>query len=485
MNDRMKLFFLFLLSAALRLFLLGSKSLWIDECLAWGATRLGWLEMIRSIGTGTPHPPLAFVVMKLSTLAAGSGEFGLRFLIALAGASAVIPVFRLASRRTSPSGGFYAGILWAVSPFAVSLGQEAWVYGINAALSLWFADTADLAWRGSGKAYFTLFPLGILGILGQHIFILSIAVGCSLYLSVPRESRISFKKFVLVPSALALIYLPVFLYFLPQFAARGQRMAAAGATGGAGRLFSPAVPSRYFRLLFGGLVPDLTGNLLERPRMLTAYALNSAALLLLGVFPLFMAGKWKMPGLKWLWAALVIPLGLFLREEPGIRQLSVLWVPFSITSAAVFTRLRLSGPAACLFAAAGLLPYYMLQEYPYHRSNWREAVERVEAVASPEDAVVVFGGKSTSLAWEFHSKKQLQVFTPGGMLPFAGEAERTPLDPGEFLSSLIDSGSFERIWVIMDIWGIPSIRSITGEYELSNVSRAGEDMETGLIVTSP
>ena len=481
----MKLFLLLLVSVALRLFLLGSKSLWIDECLAWGATRMGWLEMVRSVASGTPHPPLAFVVMKLSTMIAGNGEFGLRFLVALFTASAVVPVYRLASRRTSQSGGFFAALLWAVSPFAVSLGQEAWVYGINASLSLWFAFTADEAWRGSKTAFACVFPLGFAGILTQHVFVLSVACGCVLYLSVPDDQRISFRKFVSVPAVLAVLYIPLMLCFLPQFAARSQRMAQAGMHTDASRLFSTDFPSQFFRILFGGILPDITANLFERPRMLAAYAVNSFVVLFLGVFPFFMGRKWNLPGLKWLWIAFLLPFGLFLNDAPGVRQLAVLWVPFSVTSAAVFSRVRFSGGLVCLFCAAGLVPYYMLDVFPYHHSNWRDAVQKVESEAAPGDTVVVFGGKSTALAWDFYSGTSMEALTPGGCDPFSGESGRNRMEPEEFIRELAEKGSSRRIWIILDIWGIPSIESFTDDYSLVFHSYEGRDMEIGLIEISP
>lgn len=481
MNNRLKLFILLTVSVVLRLVLLGSKSLWIDECLAWGATEMGWLEMFRSVAVGTPHPPLAFITMKLSTALAGHGEFGLRFLISLSVASAVIPVYRLASRRTTSRGGFFAALLWALSPFAVSLGQEAWVYGLNASLSLWFADTADMAWRGSGRAFTGVFLFGAAGILTQHIFVLSIAAGCILYLSVPSSERISVKKFISVPLFLALAYLPVFVYFLPQLSARSARFVQTGNPMGFQRLFSTQPISQLFRLLAGGLVPEMSRNLLERPRMLTAYAVNGASMLTAGLLPFFMVRKWQFPGLKWLWAAFLLPFALYLSDGPTVRQLAVLWVPLSITSAALFSRVRFSGASVCIICAAALVPYYRINEFPYHRSNWREAVETVEDSAEPGDLVVVIGGKSTAFAWEFYSDSSLEYLTPDGDDPFAPEAERNWTDPAELLRRLVLSRSHERIWIVADLWGSPSITSFTADFTLSFSSYKGEQMEIGLI----
>ncbi|MCK5787339.1 MAG: glycosyltransferase family 39 protein, partial [Candidatus Sabulitectum sp.] len=325
-----------------RLMFLGRKSFWIDECLAWGAVRQDWTGMISSISSGTPHPPIAFIVMKISSLLPGSGEFGLRFLIAVVVASAVIPVFRLASRRTTARGGFWAGMVWALSPFAVSLGQEAWVYGINIAVSLWFADLADMAWRGSKKALIGTLLLGVTGILTQHIFVLTVAAGSVLYFTIDRCERISLKRFILVPGVLALMYTPVFLFYSAQFTERSSRMAAAGMGVGFSRLLSTQPLSQFFRILSGGILPEISSNLLDRPRMLTAYLLNAVIVLALALWPFF-TGMLRSIERRYLWLCLLIPFGLFLTDGPTVRQIAILWIPVSITSAAVFSRYRWSG----------------------------------------------------------------------------------------------------------------------------------------------
>ncbi len=477
MNDRRRLFALVGISLALRLLFLGTKSLWIDECLAWGAARMGFAEMFHAVVTGTPHPPLAFIVMKLS-MGIFPGEFGLRFLVALAGASAVIPVFRLAARRSTAGGGFYAALLWAMAPYAVSLGQEGWVYGMNAAISLWFADAADLAWRGSSRAYRAAILLGVSGILTQHVFLFSIAAGSILYFSVPGESRIPLKRFLLLPLILALLYAPVFLYFSSQFMERSARMARAGMGMGFERIFSLQPPSQYLRLLAGGMLPEITPNLLERPRMLAAWAVNALTVLALGVYPL---ARPRKADTRYLWAALLLPLALFMKDAPGIRQLAVVWIPFSITSAWFFSRYRYSGPAVCILCGLALIPYYRLDVFPYHRSNWREAVSTVESMALPGDGVVLIGGKSTSLAWEIHSRTGMEYFAHNGNTPFAGDLEGGGSSPAEFLDSLLSERENGRLWVVLDEWGVPDMKLITGENTLSLQENAGEDMQTGLV----
>lgn len=468
------------ISLLTRLLYLGSKSLWIDECLAWGAVRMSWMDLPSLVATGTPHPPLAFLVMKLSSLLAGDGEFGLRLLIAVAVASAVIPIFRLASRRTTIRGGFWTGMVWAVCPFAVSLGQEAWVYGINAAITLWFADISDMAWRGSKKGLVGSLVLGIAGILTQHIFVLSIAVSGVLYFTIDPRDRISFKRFIMVPAALALLYTPIFLYFSAQFAQRAIRMSNAGFVNGFSRLLSSQPFSQFFRILGGGLLPEISRNLLDRPRMLLAFMVNASVILSLAIWPFF-TRMMKPQERKYLWLALLIPFGMYLTDAPTIRQLSVLWVPLSITSAVVFAKYRWFGLAVSSLCLLALVPYYRMNEFPYHRSDWRTAVATVESLSQPGDIVVVFGGKSTSLAWEYYSDSDLECLAPSGEDPFAPDRERNYVDPELMLDSLFSTGGNRDVWVILDCWGTPSINSIKGRYEMDIFLPVSERMEVALL----
>jgi len=470
-----------------RLLFLGRKSLWMDEFLAWGAVRLGWAEMSSAVASGTPHPPLAFVIMKLSALLAGESEFGLRLLVAVSVASAVIPVFRLVSRRTTVAAGFWTGMVWALCPFAVSLGQEAWVYGINASLSLWFIDVADQTWRGSTKGLAGCIILGAAGILTQHIFVISVAMGCAVFFTIHPGERIPFKRFIAVPIVIGLMYTPVFLFFSSQFAERSIRMAAAGQGMGLNRLISFRPLSEFFRILAGGLLPEISTNLLDRPRMLCAYALNVLVILFLTVVPFF-TGRLKPFERKYLWIAFLLPFCLFISDDPTVRQLSVLWIPFAITSGAVFARYRFAGASVSLLCLLALIPYYRMNDFPYHRSDWRTAVATVESLADPGDLVVVFGGKSTSLAWEYYSRTDLNCFAPLGSTPFAGESEsgpgeqgRSADDPELLIDSLLTVGGHNRLWIVFDCWGIPSIRNVEGQYAMEFYLSVSEKMEVALI----
>lgn len=468
-------------SLAARLVFLGRKSLWIDEALASGVSRMGFGELVQNIVTGTPHPPLTFLLIRLSTLLFGQSEVGLRMLIALAVASASIPVYRLVRRSFGRKPAFWSAMLWAVCPFAVSLGQEAWVYGINASLSLWLLDFADMSWRGSRRALAGFVVIGIAGILTQHVFILSILIAGGFYFAIPPMKRISWKVPAISTGLLLLAYVPVGLFFLGQFRGRSIRIASAGLAGGLRNRLLIRAPSEFFRLLAGGLLPEISQNLLDRPRMLAAYVFN-VVLITSMLVRTFVSRDTALRLKIWLLASLLLPISLFLKDDPTIRQLAVVWMPFVLVSGLVFWKHRWSGALVVSLCLLALVPYYSLESFPYHRSNWRAGVETIESLADDSDVVLVAGGKSTAFAWDFYASGNLTRLTPGGNEPFLPDLERSPIDVLSVLDSLL--GDHERVWVLVDQWGGTTSASLTEGYALERCIPISPRMEVGLVVSN-
>jgi uncharacterized membrane protein len=473
-RENMAIWISLAVSITTKLAFLTRKSLWIDEALASGICGMGPGELMSKVTAGTPHPPLAFFVIRISVLLFGSGEFGLRLLIALMVASATIPVYRLVQRRIGSRPAFWTAIIWAVSPFSVSLGQEAWVYGINVALTFWLVDFADLAWRGSRRALTGFLITGIAGILTTHLFIFSILAAGTLYLTLPRDERTSWKVPAVSTGLLFLTYIPVFLFFVEQFLARGRRMAA----GQTRTSFLLRAPSEFFRLLADGLLPDISRNLLDRPRMIAAYILNGAVILWV-VIRALIDGAIDLRQRLWFGLILILPFALFIRDDPTIRQLALVWVPFCLMAASAFEKYRWSGPAVTFLCLIALVPYYSSTSFPYHPSDWRSGVATVESLADEHDVVLVVGGKSTGLAWDYYSSGMLQRVAPGGETPFAGEGERSPSNPAIALDSLLDCD--HTVWILLDRWGENSVTGLAGDNLTGTIIRISPCMEIGRI----
>jgi uncharacterized membrane protein len=135
---------------ALRIFLLGHQSLWVDEYLTWHTayvgTALPFADILRN-----DHGPLLQMILHLWTGLVGDSGFSLRLPSALA-TTALVPVLAaLAARVLGVGMARPAAWLAALSPFLVWYGQEA----RNYALAMLFATLAALAawdWQERGDS---------------------------------------------------------------------------------------------------------------------------------------------------------------------------------------------------------------------------------------------------------------------------------------------------------------------------------------------
>jgi len=135
---------------ALRIFLLGHQSLWVDEYLTWHTANVGqplpFSDILRN-----DHGPLLQMVLHAWTSLVGDSEFSLRLPSALA-TTALVPVFAaLAARVLGVGLAGPAAWMVALSPYLVWYGQEA----RNYAFAMLFSTLAALAaweWHERGEA---------------------------------------------------------------------------------------------------------------------------------------------------------------------------------------------------------------------------------------------------------------------------------------------------------------------------------------------
>lgn len=447
------------LALALRLVGLGTKSLWVDEAYAAGLMQMDIPELVRMSVSGSPHPPLAFLVIRLSAALFGTGEAGLRALSAIASALAVVPLTSLVSRRLGKRAALCGGAAWALSPFAVSIGQEAWLYGITAFLGFLLLDVCDRAWHGSRRAAWAVVPLALSGMLVQHLFGLYVAAGFALYLTVPREDRAPLSRALVTAGSLALLYAPFAPLLLEQAGMRAERIRRAGMDMAAvySHRYLFRLPTVYTRLIPDGLLIDPGGHLLGDLKQLAFWAFFGLLNVYLLVCLLLERGL-RRPLKVWLVCVLAVPALLFIREDPTVRHLTLLWVPLCFGIAAAFRRWRPSGVLAVAGAAVMLLPYYNVKTFPYHRADWRGAVALVEDGLESEEGILVVGQLSGGLAWDYYSVTEHPRSALWGEAPYAPNR----LERGRTAEAAMDSmrRHHGRIWVVVNSWGGPPVDSL-------------------------
>jgi len=469
----------FAMALAARLLFLDGKSIWVDEGYLLALAPESIARMSALAGSGAPHPPLAFLMGKLSIALFGHTEAGARLLFALAGALAVVPLFRFCARRAGQRGALVAALLWALCPMAVSLGQEAWVYGPMALWTFLAMDLSDLAWRGSKRALAGFVLTCAAGFATQHLFLLPALSALGLYFTAGKENRPPARWLLLAAAMIALMYIPLVATFADQLRLRGERMAGAGMWAQTPRRLLFRVPGVFTQLLAGGVFPELGRGLLARPKMIlamVAFGLMQAAVLAAAVFDRRQARPFRL----WVLLSFLAPFLVFLVDDPGVRQFSLSWTALAVATARAVSRRLLPGVVLAAASAALLIPYYSIDSFPYHRSNWEQAVSEVQFMSRAGDVALITGSKSAGQAWDFYADGSIPRIVPEGGNPYLREDMQPPgADPAALIDSILEF--HERVWLVRDNWGGQPIEDLVGTGRILLCSRYGETLDVLLV----
>ena len=124
-----------LIAFTVRFHHLGTQSLWNDEGNSLRLAQRSVGDLIDAAGRDI-HPPGYYLALKGWIALAGQSEFSLRALSALAGVLTAAVTVALGRALFSRAAGIMAGLLVALSPFAVYYSQETRMYAQLALLSV-------------------------------------------------------------------------------------------------------------------------------------------------------------------------------------------------------------------------------------------------------------------------------------------------------------------------------------------------------------
>ena len=427
------------LSLAARLFAIGSKSLWLDEAFALEAARLPVDRILGLPSAAIPHAPFHFLLVKASMGVFGSSEAALRLPSALLSGLAVLPLMLLVARLAGRRAGLWAGLFWSLAPYAVSLGQEAWVYGTLAGLGILFAALSLEVWRGGRRLLPPMLAVAAAGIWTSLLFGLFALAGLGLWATVDGRRRVSPWLPAAAAIAMAALALPILLFSGDEMAGRASREERAGVPAVDVSTAVSDTPVVLARLIPGGVLQRPAEPLLAGKKRLLLYALLLGVLAAAGA----LSAKRLSPRVRiWAAAMAVIPLAAQAVAPMGARQLSVLWLPAGLVLGAAASRIRWAGAATAAGLFALLVAYYGIPSFPYHRADWRSAAEALSRRWREGDVVLVLNRQSGGTIWSY----------------YAPEVEATVMTPPEAvrrLPPLTPAGC--RAWVVRDYWsGMPA-----------------------------
>jgi hypothetical protein len=388
----------------LRVYRLGFQPLWWDEGWTVYFATADVPSMIARTAIDI-HPPLYYLVLHFWTLVIGPGPVSVRLFSVIAGVLSIPLLFVVGRRLFGWKAGLLAALVLAVAPFHVYYSQEARMYALVTLLALasTYLFLALLDGQRSRQATWMLWT--------GYVVVTSLAMYTQYYAAfVPaaqtlflliriRQHKSLLPRWIGAQMALLVVYIPWLLYAGPKLVAYvGNKLVKEG-----------DVPLALWTYLQRHLVAFSVGHVSQPRSFLSWLAVLVVGLALLGAIT-SLAGR-RLPG-QAMWsgteavlfagAYLVLPLflgyvvnlrypftsagteRLFLFSAPVLYLLvavGILWlqVRLRVASAMVFV-------LVLLVNTPSLFDYYSVARYA--ADDYRPVVEKVQALARPEDVIV-------------------------------------------------------------------------------------------------
>jgi mannosyltransferase len=160
------------LAAFLRLFALGSESLWLDEAMSVSSSKASLWSIAQTTASQDTLPPLYYFLLHLWMLLFGQTETAIRSLSACLGIAAIFLMYKVGQELFDRKTGLIAGFLMTISAFAIAYSQEARPYALMLMLTLlsFSLFTRILKAKVKSKAQIVLYALVNILLAYTHIF---------------------------------------------------------------------------------------------------------------------------------------------------------------------------------------------------------------------------------------------------------------------------------------------------------------------------
>lgn len=415
-----------LLGLCLRIYGIGSESLWLDEAYSERISHLGPVDMIKTIiDQEENNPPFYYVLLHYWTEMFGNDEFSLRLLSVLFGSMSILLIYSLGSLIVNKNVGLAAALILALSLFQVKYSQEARCYTLLLFLTLSsYYSLLKLMWTGKLK-YSMIYILSGAIIIYTHHYGALILVSQNIYYFTKyflshRVGEISLKRWILYQLILFLVFIPELLlikeasslhegFWIPKPNVKvffGTVLEYSGST----KLFVlysifalvgilKAVPLKQFAGIRDSFSSrECKTDAANLPRIEAIYLLL-ILLFILNVIPFLVS--------------------IFITPIYGVRYTIAGSMAFYLL---VAIGIEATGNNTFKLFIIGLLA--LLSIYPLHRyykftdkQQWRDAVHYIENNAKPGDNVMVYPAFETISA-EYYSKiNDLKILPPDGQNP--------------------------------------------------------------------
>lgn len=214
------LILVFIVGLCLRLYDLGTESIWYDESISIAVAKLGLIQQYKwSFLQNDNNPLFYYEFLHFWIKIFGDSEFASRLPSALFGAFSVIMIFFVGKSLYNRNVGIVAALLLAVSDFHIKYSQEARSYSLLALLALLSIYFFLKLIRSGNRWYLIGYVISSLLMIYTHYYGFFILAAQNIfffayYLRNKRLGEITLKKWIKLLVLLGVLYLPGFFLFL-------------------------------------------------------------------------------------------------------------------------------------------------------------------------------------------------------------------------------------------------------------------------------
>ena len=399
-RDNYLVLFIFAAGLALRIYTIGSESIWYDEAVSVAVSKLGFVEHLRWITeVDDNNPPLYYTFLHLWVQVFGDSEASVRMPSAICGSLSVLVIYALGKLLFDKKTGLVAAAILAVSIFNIMFSQEARAYSLMAFLALLSFYFLVLMIMSGKRAYAAAYLASSVCLLYSHYYGIFVLLGQNIWfftmlLFKRRAGALGLSKWLFLQVVVALLFLPCSYLLIRNTAAiqKGFWISEPGFRDIVGyfRLYAGTYFLLWLSLFFIFLSivgPRLAKRVKISERFFSGEDYNPEE-------PRIPYG-WRIYLLvAWIIAVVFVPLVISHISSP------ILIYRYTIASAPAFYILTARGICglrmniAIVFVVAliaglsfpGLKRYYVETE----KYDWREAMKYIQEEAGPGDLVLTY-----------------------------------------------------------------------------------------------
>src|SRR5215203_667198 len=414
---------IFAVGLALRLYDLGSESLWFDELWAVRIARMEPLEIIRA-SLGDNNPPLYYLGLHYWMLLVGDSEVAIRFPSAIASALAVPVIYAIGTLLFGRAAGLMAALILSLSTYQIRYAQEARAYALLVFLGLTSFYFLEKCLDDEKRSRLTTagYVASTTLLMCTHVYGILLVAAQGTYLLATRQAP---KKWLVPAGLVAVLYVPGVAWL------------------GVNVLSSEGA---WNNAMFW--VPEPTfANVVDFFIIYSGFALVAGAFGLLATFGLVELVRSKQGStacllLAWLLVPIVVPFvvshlyrpmlldrytiaaspALYLLVARGVEGLRSTKYSRVLVHARILLAL-----GVIVFSLAAALDYYAATT----KEPWREVAGYVEAHAKPGDLILFYGGSGKYMFGYYFEREDVtqEVATVDSSPPVTWKETREGLAP--------------------------------------------------------